>query len=313
MRCIHCGCYFNPDRIDAHQGICGKLQTARPKGVDGASTQGPNKMFNSEAQRTEAGSAFVSTEQFQKKEEKRSAELANRHRSAPPGTAGKNGLVPCPHCSRHFSADAAERHIPICAKVVNKPGSPSPKRNPRASSRTPHETPQSRPPASSTLRPQADFSGDATLLPSDGRGSFLPSVDTPRSTSSTDSLSRGGGIKAARNLRRKAESTKLPELPPDGSQSGRHESSPTSPDSGGKPPRAPRQAVGESTEQLSTSPERTASHPVSRVGLRRCALLYRLLRHLPIEVLTKELADSGTCTEDMDQESMIEALLAHLA
>eukprot|EP00331_Platyophrya_macrostoma_P010035 CAMPEP_0176426454 /NCGR_PEP_ID=MMETSP0127-20121128/11952_1 /TAXON_ID=938130 /ORGANISM="Platyophrya macrostoma, Strain WH" /LENGTH=86 /DNA_ID=CAMNT_0017807725 /DNA_START=8 /DNA_END=266 /DNA_ORIENTATION=- len=29
--------------------------------------------------------------------------------------------VPCPHCSRKFAPETATRHIPHCAKTINKP------------------------------------------------------------------------------------------------------------------------------------------------------------------------------------------------
>lgn len=32
-----------------------------------------------------------------------------------------DGLVPCPHCSRRFNHDTAQRHIPICKKTKSKP------------------------------------------------------------------------------------------------------------------------------------------------------------------------------------------------
>lgn len=32
--------------------------------------------------------------------------------------------VQCQHCGRNFEKNAAERHVPICAKVANKPGQP---------------------------------------------------------------------------------------------------------------------------------------------------------------------------------------------
>ena len=30
-------------------------------------------------------------------------------------------FVQCPHCTRHFNATAAARHIPACANTINKP------------------------------------------------------------------------------------------------------------------------------------------------------------------------------------------------
>jgi hypothetical protein len=39
----------------------------------------------------------------------------------PPMPESLDDRVPCPHCSRRFARDTADRHIPSCAKTVNKP------------------------------------------------------------------------------------------------------------------------------------------------------------------------------------------------
>lgn len=39
-----------------------------------------------------------------------------------PQTSHDRNKVGCPHCGRNFGAQAAERHIRICANVVSKPG-----------------------------------------------------------------------------------------------------------------------------------------------------------------------------------------------
>merc|ERR1719464_1194228 len=72
MRCIYCGRAFTSDRIDKHQGICGKLKSARPKGLDGQPTQTEAKVFDAAAQRTGSGPAFVSPEQYRRRQEQRS-------------------------------------------------------------------------------------------------------------------------------------------------------------------------------------------------------------------------------------------------
>jgi len=41
----------------------------------------------------------------------------------PPPKANTDNLVPCPYCGRKFNEQAAERHIPSCKNVINKPKS----------------------------------------------------------------------------------------------------------------------------------------------------------------------------------------------
>mmetsp|Transcript_84583 Transcript_84583/g.244437 ORF Transcript_84583/g.244437 Transcript_84583/m.244437 type:complete len:145 (-) Transcript_84583:79-513(-) len=55
---------------------------------------------------------------------------------------------------------------------------------------------------------------------------------------------------------------------------------------------------------------------MKRVGLRRSAMLYRLLSHVPESALARELADSGVDVEAAglhDREAMIEAILEELS
>ena len=50
-----------------------------------------------------------------------------------PTTPKIDNRVPCPYCDRSYAADTAEKHIPICAKTINRPRPPtssvSPSRN----------------------------------------------------------------------------------------------------------------------------------------------------------------------------------------
>lgn len=123
-------------------------------------------------------------------------------------------------------------------------------------------------------------------------------------------------MNAARDLRRQDSDTKL-------SVSASNEKLPQLSKSSSmvrKPPTAPRQkaldaSYGESidddaVDQASYSTNST----MGRVGLRRCAMMYRLLSAVPEDVLARELSECGVdATADMDQESLIEAAIRQLA
>ncbi len=40
----------------------------------------------------------------------------------PPPRSNYDHYVQCQHCGRKFAQDVAERHIPKCANIINKPG-----------------------------------------------------------------------------------------------------------------------------------------------------------------------------------------------
>eukprot|EP00434_Breviolum_minutum_P011456 symbB.v1.2.010102.t1/scaffold656.1/size175949/4 len=226
MRCVYCGRYFSDERIEKHQSICGNLKSARPKGLDGEQTQTGAKVFNAKAQRTGAGPAFVSPEAHRRKEEEEERELkrsreqtkkksswrrqheefvsacrAGRGEEVPrTRTSDHSGMIMCNHCGRYFNPEAAERHIPICANVVNRP------KPPPSGGASP-----ARPPSEAS--PKKRRSGAGRSPAPEGRGEELPSVRS----SSVGSVG-GSGARAARSLRAEASENKLPQVdsPPKG-------------------------------------------------------------------------------------------------
>jgi hypothetical protein len=126
-------------------------------------------------------------------------------------------------------------------------------------------------------------------------------------------------MNAARDLRRQDSDTKL-------SVSASNEKLPQLSKSSSmvrKPPTAPRQKAldasygdhsgsidDDAVDQTSYSTNST----MGRVGLRRCAMMYRLLSAVPEDVLVRELSECGVdATTDMDQESLIEAVIRQLS
>lgn len=385
MRCVYCGRYFNPDRIEKHQDICGALKNARPKGVDGQPTQTCRKVFNSEAQRFERGAAFMSPEQFDRKQRQKDQEL-ERHRAAKAQTAGKwrydheqfqaachagrddgaaaeppprgmaraarnvgrgpqgppPGMVPCPHCGRHFNPDVAERHIPICAKVINRP-KPPPQDPDRMMRNTSQGFREEQPP-DRTMRSQTMRDANRTMRPGGP-----PRYESPHRRGSGGGLSsttgrgfggrgsdddddgtpgaRGGGLKAARTLR--ASTGRLPTAGGATSRQGSRQpsrdrraasvsraaardddGSPRSPPTGRSPA---REDTTDSSPRQAARAAPSLGHAVERVGLRRSALLYRLLSAVPASALERELADAGIDSDGFGQEELVETVMELLS
>jgi hypothetical protein len=48
-----------------------------------------------------------------------------QERSAAAPSYTDSNMVPCPHCNRTFSDSAAERHIPKCKNIINRPKNPT--------------------------------------------------------------------------------------------------------------------------------------------------------------------------------------------
>eukprot|EP00929_Paragymnodinium_shiwhaense_P085233 TRINITY_DN4566_c0_g1_i2.p1 TRINITY_DN4566_c0_g1~~TRINITY_DN4566_c0_g1_i2.p1 ORF type:complete len:479 (+),score=89.12 TRINITY_DN4566_c0_g1_i2:205-1641(+) len=366
MRCIYCGRYFTDDRIDKHQGICGKLKSARPVGVDGQPTQNGRKVFNSKAQRVEGGgSAFMTPQQYQRFQEQQAKEAeADRRRkhakagkwrreheqfqeacragrgddedcppppARHPATPMRNqnqhaGKIQCHHCGRYFDEAAADRHIPICANVQNRPKPPpspgpgtrnanydaysEPSYSPARSTtgRTPSRQ-GGRPPGSPAPRQAARTAPDGFGHSRSSSSSNLPQVgDSPTRGAPRDYTPSGGGARAARTLRQGGDSGRLPGVDSPGSTMRSGERDRTL-----RPPRPDDARQRADSVGRASVDSQGGGNSMARIGLRRSAMLYRLLSHVPREALERELADGGVSVEDKDEEGLIEAILAQLA
>lgn len=312
MRCVYCGRYFSDERIEKHQSICGNLKSARPKGLDGEQTQTGAKVFNAKAKRTGTGPSFVSPEAYRRKEEEEERELrrareqaqkksswrrqheefvsacrAGRGEEVPPRPADHSGMIQCHHCGRHFNPEAAERHIPICANVVNRPKPPpSPARGPASPARPPSEaSPKKRRP-----------SGGRSPAP-DARGGAREELPSVRS-SSMGSVG-GSGARAARTLRSEASDGRLPKV--DSSQ--------------GMRPRKEKITTHAGPDVLDETnvPEHLANEVRHRLDASRSAMMLRLLRQVPQEALSQELKDVGVSCEGLDKEGLVQAMVQQLS
>jgi len=104
MRCVHCSRYFNPERIAAHQSICGRLKSARPKGVDGQPTQTSTKVFNAVAQRLGHGPVFVSPDHHKRKQQQQ-----QQRKAQPSWRRQHDEFVAACRAARRRSAPASSR------------------------------------------------------------------------------------------------------------------------------------------------------------------------------------------------------------
>eukprot|EP00736_Rhodelphis_marinus_P014429 Rmarinus@m.18382 len=113
--CGVCGRKFNADRIDKHQNACASAsQSRRPQ-------------FNTKASRmtSEAKQAARRADPAKPKQsnwrEQREQLRCLIKASKGDGPMPTFNHVPCPHCGRSFNQTAAERHIPKCQSIINKP------------------------------------------------------------------------------------------------------------------------------------------------------------------------------------------------
>lgn len=366
MRCIYCGRYFLQDRIDKHQTICGNLKSARPKGVDGNPTQTTAKVFDGKAARTGSGSAFCSADQYEKRQQRRAQEIRkdieqqksksswryHHQQFVEACRAGRgdeeheptqqlvarsssgpinDGKIPCPHCQRRFDPTAAERHIPICANVKNKPRAPP---SPSPSRASPSRGHPPRPPSSSGLSPPSERRRQAASSSPKPRSRDrseppveLPALNstmrtTAQSNSSNGSMNsptNGTGMKAARSLKRLDSHGRLPGV----DKTGRAGSSDSRGGSRGASPARKRteRIVAHSQDMDQTIlPDDEADDMQSqlemqrdRLDTQRSAMMLRLLRQVPPEALKQELSDVGVSCEDLDKEGMVQAMVKQLA
>ena len=141
IQCGDCGRRFAQGRYEKHIQICAKVNSKskrkvfdsskmRISNMQDASGQGlsPLKVkskINSSKQKTPTASTNKPSWKAQSESIRDAIKCAKAGSS---GNAPENfisspdpSLIPCPHCNRRFNAKAADRHIPQCQNIVNKP------------------------------------------------------------------------------------------------------------------------------------------------------------------------------------------------
>ncbi|XP_036061350.1 zinc finger C2HC domain-containing protein 1C [Onychomys torridus] len=139
-KCGHCGRSFLLLRLQRHSTVCGRAQGAKRKvfdssrarakgteleqylnwkGPDPAKTEPPRK--STWRQKHES---FIRTLRHARQVQQVIARGGNPSDLPPVLPAENPDYVQCPHCSRHFAPTVAERHIPKCKTLKNRPPPP---------------------------------------------------------------------------------------------------------------------------------------------------------------------------------------------
>lgn len=142
-KCSHCGRTFLSLRLQRHSTVCGRVQGSKRKvfdssrarakgteleqflnwkGPDTAKTEPPRK--STWRQKHES---FIRTLRHARQVQQVIARGGNPSDLPPVLPAENPDYVQCPHCSRHFAPKVAERHIPKCKTIKNRP--PPPRRH----------------------------------------------------------------------------------------------------------------------------------------------------------------------------------------
>eukprot|EP00062_Callorhinchus_milii_P025218 gi/632985962/ref/XP_007909976.1/ PREDICTED: zinc finger C2HC domain-containing protein 1C-like [Callorhinchus milii] len=131
-KCSYCGRRFVLDRVDTHVEICKKVYKHKRKVYDSAKkrAQGTD-MENYQSNRKRVATqkknwkqkhdAFLRMLRAAQQIELQIFRGTKQSDLPPPLPAENPDYVPCPHCKRRFKAEAAERHIPTCKKLRNRP------------------------------------------------------------------------------------------------------------------------------------------------------------------------------------------------
>eukprot|EP00164_Ancoracysta_twista_P003382 GFYU01004516.1.p1 GENE.GFYU01004516.1~~GFYU01004516.1.p1 ORF type:complete len:502 (-),score=90.22 GFYU01004516.1:189-1694(-) len=137
--CRSCGRSFREEALSKHEGACAKAQKKPRKVFDSAK----NRVLGTEAEdfvvKRSRGKVVVAAPQVKKprsnwrakRDEFRAAmraaktvenfEYGKGELPPPPPPAQNPDFVQCPTCGRTFNETAAERHIPKCGSIINKP------------------------------------------------------------------------------------------------------------------------------------------------------------------------------------------------
>lgn len=143
-KCSHCGRSFLSLRLQRHSTVCGKMQGSKRKVFDSSRARAKGteleQYLNWRGPATDKAEPPPRKSTWRQKHESFIRTLRHARQVQQVIARGGNpsdlpsilpaenpDYVQCPHCSRHFAPKVAERHIPKCKTIKNRP--PPPRRH----------------------------------------------------------------------------------------------------------------------------------------------------------------------------------------
>ncbi|XP_021489833.1 zinc finger C2HC domain-containing protein 1C [Meriones unguiculatus] len=142
-KCGHCGRMFLSLRLQRHSAVCGRMQGSKRKVFDSSRARakgteleqylnwkGPATAKAEPPRKStwrQKHESFIRTLRHARQVQQVIARGGNPSDLPPILPAENPDYVQCPYCSRHFAPKVAERHIPKCKTIKNRP--PPPRRH----------------------------------------------------------------------------------------------------------------------------------------------------------------------------------------
>nr|XP_045010781.1 zinc finger C2HC domain-containing protein 1C isoform X1 [Jaculus jaculus] len=139
-KCHHCGRTFLLLRLERHSTVCGRMQRSKRKVFDSSRARAKGteleQYLNWKGPATakveaptkstwrQKHESFIRTLRQARQTQQVIAKGGNPSDLPPTLPAENPDYVQCPHCSRHFAPKVAERHVPKCKTIKNRPPPP---------------------------------------------------------------------------------------------------------------------------------------------------------------------------------------------
>ncbi|XP_049753871.1 zinc finger C2HC domain-containing protein 1C isoform X1 [Elephas maximus indicus] len=138
--CSHCGRKFLLLRLERHSNVCSRMQGSKRKVFDSSKARakgteleqylnwkGPASVKAEPPRKSnwrQKHESFIRTLRQAREVQQVIAKGGNPSDLPPILPAENPDYIQCPHCSRHFAPQVAERHIPKCKTIKNRPPPP---------------------------------------------------------------------------------------------------------------------------------------------------------------------------------------------